>query len=180
MAYAGTIEKLSRVLKPVSEEAESAVAILLRPFNRKLQVLFVKRVENPTDPWSGQIAFPGGKRDAKDQDLKQTIARETLEETNINVLERCRFLGALTVQRSRLRPEMGILPFVFLVEHEPTIKLNKQEIESCFWIMLEELQRNRGTFKLSLGEVDAYIIENCVIWGLTYRILEDFFGILQQ
>jgi 8-oxo-dGTP diphosphatase len=180
LVYVDTIEKLLRDLKPVSEEADAAVAILLKPFNRDLRVLFAKRVENPTDPWSGQIALPGGKRDAKDQDLKQTVARETLEETNINVLDRCRFLGTLPVQRSKPRPEIRILPFVILVEHEPTIKLGKQEIESYVWIALEELQRHRGTFKLNLGEVDAYIIENYVIWGLTYRILENLFRILQQ
>lgn len=182
MVHLDIIEKLLRVLKPISEEeeADAAVALLLRPFNRDLQVLFVKRVENPTDPWSGQIALPGGKRDAKDQDLKQTVARETLEETNINVLDRCRFLGTFDIQRSNLRSEMRILPFVILVEHEPTIKLGKQEIESYFWIALEELQRHRGIVKLNLGRVDAYVIENYVIWGLAHRILENLFRIFQQ
>jgi len=176
-----SIDKLSKVLKPLSEEqgADAAVALILKPMNRDFKVLFVKRVENPADSWSGQIAFPGGKRDAKDKNLKQTIVRETLEETNIDLLDRCRFLGALTALRSTRRPEMKVLPFVILLGHEPTIKLNEKELEGFVWILLEELVRNKSTVKFGFGEFPAYIVERNVIWGLTYRILENFFHTLE-
>jgi len=175
------IKTLSKVLKSVSEEqdADAAVALMLRPVNQDFRVLFVKRVENPADPWSGQVAFPGGKRDAKDKNLKQTVVRETLEETNINLLDHCRFLGVLKAVRSTQRPEMKILPFVILLEHEPQIKLNVQELEGFVWISLEELAQNKGTVKFDFGEVPAYIVGSSVIWGLTYRILESFFSILK-
>lgn len=95
MVYADKIKKLSKTLKPISEEqdAEAAVALILKLRNHDIKILLVKRVENPADPWSGQVALPGGKRDAKDQNLKKTVVRETLEETNINLLHRCQFLG---------------------------------------------------------------------------------------
>ncbi len=175
MGYVGSIEKLSKVLKPLSEEqdANAAVALLLKPVDRDLKIFFVKRVENPDDPWSGQMALPGGKRDAKDQNLKQTVIRETLEETNINLLDRCRFLGVMETQKSAPRPEMTILPFVILLEHEPRIKLN-EELERFVWISLEELVQHRGTVNFGFGEFPAYIVGNSVIWGLTYRILEKF------
>lgn len=168
-------EKLSKMLNPVSEEqdADAAVALVLKTVNQDFKVLFVKRVENPTDPWSGQMALPGGKRDSKDKDLKQTVVRETSEETNINLLHRCRFLGVLETLRSTQRPDMKILPFVILLEHEPSIKLN-EELEGFVWISLEELVRHKGTVKFSFGESPAYIVRNSVIWGLTYRILERF------
>ncbi len=168
-------EKLSKMLNPVSEEqdADAAVALLLKTVNQDFKVLFVKRVENPTDPWSGQMALPGGKRDSKDKDLKQTVVRETSEETNINLLHRCRFLGVMETLRSTQRPDMKILPFVILLEHEPSIKLN-EELEGFVWISLEELVRHKGTVKFSFGESPAYIVRNSVIWGLTYRILERF------
>ena len=163
------------MLEPASEgqDANAAVALLLKPVDQDLKVLFVKRVENPADPWSGQMAFPGGKRDAKDQNLKQTVVRETLEETNINLLDRCRFLGVMETLRSKQRPEMKILPFVVLLEHEPSIKLN-EELEGFVWISSEELVKHKGTVKFSFGEFPAYIVGNSVIWGLTYRILEKF------
>ena len=177
MSYVDNIEKLSKVLKPVSEgrDADAAVALLLKPVNQDLKIFFVKRVENPDDPWSGQMAPPGGKRDAKDQNLKQTVVRETLEETNINLLDRCRFLGVMETQRSY---EMKILPFVVLLEHEPSIKLN-EELEEFVWISLEELVQHKGTVKFSFGEYPAYIVGNSIIWGLTYRILEKFVHTLE-
>jgi len=167
---------LPRLLKPFSEEqgANAAVALLLRTLDQDLQVLFVKRVENSTDPWSGQMALPGGKRDAKDQNLKQTVIRETLEETGINLLDRCHFLGVIEAIRSSSRPELNILPFVVLLEHEPLIRLNEKELKGFVWISLEELTQRRGTAKFSFGERPAYIVGNDVIWGLTYWILQKF------
>lgn len=181
LGYVDSIEKLSKKLKPAAEgqDADAAVALLLKPTNRDLKVLFVKRVENPADPWSGQTAIPGGKRDVKDQNLKQTVVRETLEETSINLLDRCRFLGVIEPLRSTQRPEMKILPFVVLLEHEPTIKLN-EELERFVWISLEELVQHKEIVKFSFGEFPAYIVGNTIIWGLTYRILEKFVHILEH
>jgi 8-oxo-dGTP pyrophosphatase MutT (NUDIX family) len=179
--YVDSVEKLSKALKPVLEEqdADAAVALLLKPMDQVLKILFVKRVETPADPWSGQMALPGGKRDAKDENLKQTVVRETLEETNIKLLDRCRFLGVIEPLRSTQKPEMKILPFVVLLEHDPSIKLN-EELEGFVWISLEELVQHKGTVKFSFGEFPAYIVENTIIWGLTYRILEKFIHILKQ
>lgn len=169
------------MLKPVSEgqDANAAVALLLKLVDQDLEVLFVKRVENPADPWSGQMALPGGRRDPEDQNLKQTVVRETLEETNINLLDRCRFLGIMEPLRSTQRTEMKILPFVILLEHKPLIELN-EELEWFVWISPKELVQHRGTFKFSILptlleiEFPAYIVGSSVIWGLTYRILEKF------
>jgi len=181
LVYVDIIEKLSKALKLVSEEqdADAAVALMLRPMNQNFKVLFVKRIENPTDPWSGQMAFPGGKRDAQDKHLKQTVVRETLEETNINLLDRCHFLGTLTAIRSTRRPEMKILPFVVLLDHKPLIKLNERELEGFVWVSLRGLVQNKGIAKFGFGEVPAYLIESNIIWGLTYRIIENFLQILE-
>ena len=180
MGYVDIVKKLSKVLKPLSEgqDAGAAVVLLLKTTDKDLKILFVKRAENPADPWSGQMALPGGKRDATDQSLKQTVVRETLEETNINLLDRCRFLGVMETQTSTTRPEMKILPFVVLLEHEQSIELN-EELERSIWISPEELVRHRGTVKFGFGEFPAYIVGNIVIWGLTYRILEFFVHTLE-
>ncbi len=174
------IEKLSRKLKPTSEDqdADAAVVLLLKLIDRDPQILIVERIENPTDPWSGQLALPGGKRDPKDRNLKQTVARETLEETNINLLDHCRFLGTMKTLRSTLKPEMRILPFVVLLEAEPAIKLN-EELEDFAWLSLRELVKQKGTVEFDFGEFPAYHARNSAIWGLTFRILERFVHILE-
>ncbi|HDQ06611.1 MAG TPA: CoA pyrophosphatase [Candidatus Bathyarchaeota archaeon] len=171
-------EKLSKVLKLKSEDldANAAVAVLLRVSNQEFQVLFVKRAVKSGDPWSGQTAFPGGKRDPEDRNLKETVVRETLEETGINILVGCRFLGAMEPVRSTQKPEMQILPFVVLLEKKQKIKLN-EELTEHFWTPLKELAKHEGTVKLRSREYPAYIIENHIIWGLTYKILQNLLSI---
>jgi len=175
------VRSLSCVLRSVSEEqgANAAVAVLLKQEKEDFRVFFVKRVENDADPWSGQMAFPGGKRDEKDVNLKQTVVRETLEETGINLLDCCRFLGVLTAVRSRPRPDLRILPFVVLVEYEPLVRLNRKELEDFYWIPFKELVQSKTFVKFDFGEFPAYFVRNEVIWGLTHRILEDFFAVLK-
>ena len=176
-----SVEELSINLRAVSDEqdANAAVALLLRFEHGRPCILLVRRVQNSRDPWSGQMALPGGKREAGDRDLKETIIRETLEETNMNLLDNCRFLGVLPTFQSRPRPEIRVLPFVILVGDEPSVKLNEKELEQYFWVPLEELVRNRTTARLGFGEVPAYVVGSIVIWGLTYRIVESFIGCLK-
>jgi 8-oxo-dGTP pyrophosphatase MutT (NUDIX family) len=126
------------------------------------------------------MALPGGKRESKDVDLRHTMIRETLEETGINLEDRCRFLGTIKTQHSNHKPEMNILPFVILLEHDPTIRLNENELEKFAWIPLNELAKHRGTAKFTFGESPAYVIDDYVIWGLTYRIIEELSRIIGQ
>jgi 8-oxo-dGTP diphosphatase len=174
------IEKLSKSLRESSDEqhANAAVAVLLEK-NRTLSTLFVKRVQNPTDPWAGQIALPGGKREEEDSNLKQTVIRETLEETAIDLRDRCHFLGVMPAQESKPRPEIKVLPFVVLLEYAPTIRLNQRELEEYVWIPVDKLARSRATATLSFGKFPAYVVGGITIWGLTYRIIEDFMQMLK-
>jgi 8-oxo-dGTP diphosphatase len=175
------VESLSKRLKPFSEEtnADAAVALLLRPINEELRILVVKRVENSNDPWSGQMALPGGRREPQDRDLRQTVIRETLEETGINLLDRCRFLGMLETHRSAVRPGMRIIPFVVLLEYEPRVRLNAKELERFIWVTPRQLVENKGNAEFSYGRLPVYKIGDNVIWGMTYFILTRFIHLLE-
>ena len=175
MVSAEAIENLPAALKPISDEqdANAAVALLLKPKRNDFDVLLVKRVKNPSDPWSGQMALPGGKREPKDASLKDTVMRETLEETGIT-LDKYRFLGALYAVRSEPKPIFNILPFVALLEDEPKLNLNKAELEKFIWVPYEEVIRSRGIVEFSFGKVPAYIFADAIVWGVTYKILRDF------
>lgn len=176
-----SIERLSDTLRAVSDEqdANAAVALLLKLEHGKPYILFVRRVQNSRDPWSGQMALPGGKREAEDKDLKATVIRETLEETNIDLNDNCRFLGVMSTFQSEPKPEIKVLPFVILVEDEPSIRLNQKELEEYFWIPVDELIRNRKKAKFSFGEFPAFTVGNITIWGFTYRIVERFISFLE-
>jgi 8-oxo-dGTP diphosphatase len=175
LVSAEVIEKLPSALKPVSDGqgANAAVSLLLKPRRCDFDLLLVKRVENPSDTWSGQMALPGGKREPKDASLKDTAVRETLEETGV-ALGACRFLGVLGAVRSEPRPDFQILPFVVLLEGDPRLKLNRAELDTFVWVHYEEVVRSRGTVQFSFGEVPAYIFAEGVVWGITYNILSEF------
>jgi len=177
----GIIEKLSNSLDPKLEaqDADAAVALILKIENQETEVLFVKRAEYPSDPYSGQIALPGGKRSLQDKNLKQTVVRETLEEINVNLLESCRFLGTMNVLESTLRPKMNVLPFIALLIHEPLIKLNN-ELQDYIWIPVGRLYQHESTVKFSFGIFPAFIVDSVVIWGLTYRILKKLINVFKQ
>ncbi|MFC1487332.1 NUDIX hydrolase [Thermoproteota archaeon] len=173
------LAQLSKALKQTSENrgSNAAVVLLLRVVDQDLQVLFVKRAKDPTDTWSGQTAFPGGKREPKDFDIKATVVRETFEEIHLNLLEDYLFLGTMKLLKSVEKPELKILPFVFLQKKEQTIKLNV-ELTEYFWSSLRELDHHKGTAKFRLGEFPTYNIGKHVIWGLTYRILYNLLSTL--
>ena len=125
------------------------------------------------------MALPGGKRHVKDKNLNQTVIRETLEETNINLLNSSRFLGVMEALRSSRRPQMRIIPFVVLLEHDQPAKLNEKELAGFVWISLKELIKHKATTKFSFGNFPAYVVENNVIWGLTYQIIENLVQALE-
>ena len=175
MVSAEAMAKLPAILKPISDEqgANAAVALLLKCRRNDFDLLLVKRVENPSDTWSGQMALPGGKREPKDASLKGTVMRETLEETGI-VLGKCRFLGVLNAVRSEPKPDFKILPFVVLLEGEPKLKLNRAELETFIWVPYEEVVQSKAIVEFSFGKVPAYIFADAIVWGVTYKILSEF------
>ncbi|HEV8382740.1 MAG TPA: CoA pyrophosphatase, partial [Gemmatimonadales bacterium] len=72
----------------------AAVAVILHESDDGLEALFIHRAVRVGDTWSGQIAFPGGRREPSDHDLLATAIRETLEEVGVD-LSRAERLGVL-------------------------------------------------------------------------------------
>ena len=75
-----TLEQLrTRIaeLEPAELEApkRAAVATVLRPRGGELEGLFIRRAEHPDDPWSGHMAFPGGRQDPEDATLLEGVRR---------------------------------------------------------------------------------------------------------
>ncbi len=157
--------------------ARAAVAVLLRRLGEGFEVLLVKRASNPSDPWSGDMAFPGGRRRPLDGSLLETALRETLEETGID-LRGCRLLGVLDPVASEIAPEVVVQPFIFLCEDRPRVELSC-ELCSYMWIPLERLKRSRGMARVRGGISPAYLADGEVVWGITYRVLEGLLRLLE-
>lgn len=166
---------------------EAAVALVLRP-RVELELLLIKRAEDETDPWSGHMALPGGRRDPGDPDLLATAFRETEEETGVALSRFGTFLGALDELRPRnpRLPSLVIAPFIVGVPPETVAEPNPREVDAALWVPLPAL-RDPGAISEILIELEegsrAYPslrYGEYVIWGLTHRILMQFLEIAEE
>ena len=151
----------------------AAVAIVINPKERDGTVLLIKRMERVGDPWSGQVAFPGGHIGRGDRTLSETAIREAREEVGIE-LRKHKMLGVLPVLHARSGRAV-VTPFVFELSRNVRVRLNEEVAES-FWAPLVEL----GELQVSKSEVqveeenitvDSYIYRGRIIWGITFRII---------
>ena len=165
---------------------EAAVAIILHaPRGRDPEILFIERAIREGDPWSGQMAFPGGRRDAGDQGLDETAARETLEEVGVALRPPIARLDDFEGSRAARPPRLVVAPYVFEVDERPEITIN-YEVQSTVWVPVPHLidpasgVHYRFDVPEYSGTFPAIRFESYTIWGLTYRILEDFFALFDE
>ncbi len=161
----------------------AAVATILRQLDRGPEVLLIRRAEHERDPWSGHMAFPGGRHDPGDSNLEHTAVRETVEEVGLD-------LGAHGELLTRLddvpthTTGLVVRPFVWAVPDPPGLVPN-EEVDEVHWVELASLMRGERdtTFELDWkGErlrFPAYRVEDRVVWGLTYRMLQILFAHLR-
>jgi 8-oxo-dGTP pyrophosphatase MutT (NUDIX family) len=157
----------------------AAVAILLRDGAEGggLEALFIHRAERAGDTWSGQMAFPGGRRDPGDADLLATAIRETREEIGIDLAlaERLGELDDLH-PRTPVLPPIVVRPFVFGLVERPAITLST-EVQDAFWASFRALAAPGAWREVTIQHrgaprtLPAYVLENRTIWGMTERIL---------
>jgi len=161
---------------PLASEKDlpiASVAIIINPKDRGGSILLIRRVERSSDPWSGQIGFPGGHKSPVDRDFLQTAMREAAEEVGV-VLSQHQLLGALPLVITRSR-RVQVVPFVFALRSEVIVRINREVAES-FWVPLSELMRleaKKRSVHVVEGdlEVNSYDYNRRIIWGLTFRIL---------
>ena len=156
----------------------AAVAVILHDGDDGLETLFIHRAVRAGDTWSGQIAFPGGRREPTDPDLLATALRETREEIGVD-LSRAERLGVLDdlYPRTPVLPPVVVRPFVFALTAQPTIVINP-EVQAAFWVPFRALQAPgvRGTITVDHPGIPrqalpAYTIGGRTIWGMSERIL---------
>jgi 8-oxo-dGTP pyrophosphatase MutT (NUDIX family) len=115
------------------------------------EILYMKRTTNPSDPWSGNVAFPGGRREPADASDWHTAVRETREEIGLDLQGGpFMFLGRLddraVYARGRRRSGFALCPFVFVqtVAATPPITLSEAEVAAVRWIAFEHLVEDNG------------------------------------
>lgn len=165
----------------------SAVAMLVRDGSMGPEVLMIKRADREGDPWSGHMAFPGGRMETDDRHSRATAERETREEIGVDpeLVGHCigRLSDILSRPHSGRRP-MVITPYVYSVQVMPEPKPN-HEVAEVIWVPLaylgdrmnrEQMVWERGRLKLNLP---CYLYKGRRIWGLSLVMLDELIGLFR-
>lgn len=159
------------------DPARAAVAIVLRA-GRSLEILLIQRAEREGDPWSGQIALPGGRRSTEDPTLQDTALRETLEETGVDLAEHGLVLGTLDELRPRtpVLPPIIVTPFVAIAPADLPI-VTSDELADAFWAPWStfadpaRIDERTVNVRGASWNVPSYAVGERVVWGMTERML---------
>ena len=161
----------------------AAVALMLRLGEQsgEPELFFIQRAHYETDPWSGQVAFPGGREETADKSLMETAIRETWEETGIDIGREGVIVGQLDDLRPQTirLPSVVVRPFVALLGRHPDPVLS-HEVADSFWVPLASLRDDTGWRDtiVTAGGIEftrrAFHHGGFVVWGMTERILSHF------
>ena len=165
----------------------AAVAALIRiADNESVELLFIKRAELERDPWSGHVAFPGGRHEVNDESLAETAMRETREELSMDIARYGTIIGRLDdlAPRSPALPPIIVRPFVAVVPATLSFILDTREVADAFWVPIAQLRSAEAQieYHLTRDGVDArfpaYGVGAHVVWGLTERIVSQLLPLL--
>jgi 8-oxo-dGTP pyrophosphatase MutT (NUDIX family) len=165
---------------------EAAVALVLHEREPGCpELLFIERALRAGDPWSGHMAFPGGRREATDADLRATALRETLEEVGFAPPKLLGRLDDFQGSRGPAVPDLVVGAFVYSVPESPPIVLSP-EVQCTVWVPLASISDPASWAEHErLGQNGKQLFPTICydrfrIWGLTLRILASFYGLLGE
>lgn len=152
----------------------SAVLIPLIRNNQEIQIILTQRSNN-LPSHAGQISFPGGKVDLKDESPVDTAYREANEEIGLS-REKIEHLGYLDITTTGT--DFMILPVVASISSNFVPKLNNDEVESLVYLPLNFIA-DTNNLQLMNKEINGdnrtffvYEYDNYFIWGATARLLK--------
>jgi 8-oxo-dGTP pyrophosphatase MutT (NUDIX family) len=160
-----------------TELIDSAVlAPLYRDPRGELRLVFIRR--GPGGRHGGQIAFPGGRREAEDATLLATALREAEEEVGLNPAQ----VEILTQLPTIETMATGFRVAAFLGKLNgapPTWRRQETEIEEILEVRLSDLGPEAHAVEQwqlpgwpEAREIPFYWIGPYKLWGATYRIVE--------
>ncbi|KAL7408985.1 hypothetical protein BDY24DRAFT_404767 [Mrakia frigida] len=111
-----------------------------------VEILYIRRAKRRGDRWSSQLAFPGGRKNAEDENAQYTALRETWEEVGIDLAEQT-WLNIGQLDDREITTSLGkrllmvLSPFVFLqtTKTSPEPELDPEEVSTLHWIPLDLL-----------------------------------------
>lgn len=175
----------SDTLPDPCDRTRASVAMILHQGAADVEILFIERAAHHLDPWSGHIAFPGGKLEEGELEC-QAACRETREEIGID-LEQGRYLGRLADIIGANLP-VRVSCCLFGVDRTRCRPVLNEEVGDLFWVTLSELRdpenhlQSRVAFDEKRFEVPAIrlpVDDKPLLWGITYRLVMQFLSLLE-
>lgn len=127
----------------------------------------MKRREDPKDPWSGDVALPGGMI-RPGEDMVRAGFRETLEETGIGPRDLYMY-GVVGLEYPRNAPWLRTAILLSKPRNEVILSPG-DEVDEVFWFNPRYVNGLR-LLSRSNRLVVGYCFNNKVIWGMTWRII---------
>lgn len=146
---------------------------------REPELVFTRRATH-MNTHSGEVAFPGGKRDPSDNDLVATALRESFEEIALPP-ENVRVIG----QTGSVISSFGIevTPIVGIIEADTQLSANMAELDRIFKVPLryfldeKHLTFNHWKMRNKDYRMPSFYYGEYLIWGLTAVMLVEFLNI---
>ena len=164
---------------------DAAVAAILRPRDSGLELLYIERQRTPNDPWSGHIAFPGGRVEPSDTSLRATAERETLEEIDLH-LQKEHYMGRLDDLQGASLP-VQVAAFVYAIDELQVALSPNDEVYRTFWRSFEILCEPRrqcqhmlskdGNYR-AMPAIDVLGAKKPLLWGITYHFTAQLVDLL--
>jgi 8-oxo-dGTP pyrophosphatase MutT (NUDIX family) len=173
----------------IPDSASVSLICRLRSSDTELSIGLMRRSLDPSDRWSGQVAFPGGRKDHQDQDDLATAIRETLEEVGVHLRheDHVGSLDDIQARRAGAWLPFFLRPHVFFIDQDPKIILNSAEASDFNWFPLSYFADPKNFTQINVQEPTqtvnlpaVHIPGGAPLWGLTFLILKDFLQRLSQ
>lgn len=167
-----------------ADRPHAAVALLLAETPTEPEILFIQRATHADDAWSGDIGFPGGRVAEGETNPRQTAERETREELDLD-LACYEYLGRLDDLYGVSLPIL-VSCLVYAAPFRPALTPN-HEVAKVFWFPLQALldpaRQSLESFPYR-GRPTTQPVADLLgpgeprLWGITYRLLHNFFDIV--
>ena len=162
----------------------AAVLVPLFKNDHGYHVLFTERTHKVAHH-KGQISFPGGAVESRDNSCQETALREACEEIGL-LPEDVELLGQLD-DETTVASQFIVHPFIGVIPYPYEFKINRAEVEKIINVPFKHFLSDDPDCKCSSIDFDdftyhgtVYLHRGDVIWGATARIMDNFICEIQD
>ncbi|KOY84880.1 hypothetical protein AD998_00805 [bacterium 336/3] len=169
-------------MQPNEQTREGGVLILLYPESNQLHLPFILRPSTEKGVHSGQVAFPGGKKEETDKNVIHTALREAEEEVHLDTSQ-ITVIGQLS-PLFVFASNFMVYPTLAYTNTPPLLKPNPSEVAEIFSANIEHLKHPETIKKTTIKtpqytfETPYYDVDGKIIWGATAMMLSELLEIL--